>query len=188
MKKSVTLAVVALSVFSFAGSKFKAQVGFDKSVDFTTIKTFAYYETLETSVADSAPPVHEMIKLLIINKFKSSGLRLVDKDPDIFVTYHTDENQALRNNVTMYSYSYSAGWWYSPYWGSGMDVSSYTRGTLIVDAWDPDSKNLLWRGAVMGVVPEDPSPQKAQKTIEKALDAIGKEWQKQYKKAQQERK
>lgn len=184
MKKSVSLAVIALALLSFAGSKMKAQVGYDKSVDFSTIKTFAYYETRETSIADDAPPVHEMIKLLIIKKFKDGGLQQVDKDPDIFVTYHTDANQELRNNVTMYSYSYSAGWWYSPLWGSGMDVSSYTRGTLIVDAWSPESKNLLWRGAVMGVVPEDPSPEKARKTIEKALDAIGKEWRKHYKKAQ----
>ena len=34
------------------------------------------------------------------------------------------------------------------------------------------------RGAVVGVVPEDPSPAKAQKTIEKALDLMGKEFKK----------
>ena len=184
MRKTAVLAVLVLAAVSFAGTKFKAQVGYDKNVDFSKIKTFAYYETLDTSVADSAPPIHDMIKYLIIIKFKASGMQEVKENPDVFVTYHTDENQAMRNNVTMYSYSYSAGWWYSPYWGSGMDVSSYTRGTLIVDAWQPDSKNLVWRGAVMGVVPEDPNPEKAQKTIEKALKAIGKEWRKHYKKAQ----
>jgi hypothetical protein len=183
MKKSATVFVILLGLFSFAGSKFKAYVGYDKSVDFSTIKTFAYYETRETSFADNSP-IHEMIKYLIIIKFKASGLKQVKENPDIYVTYHTNQQADLRLDVTMYSYSYSAGWWWSPLWGSGMDVAAYTKGTLVVDAWNPKTKNIVWRGVVVGVVPEDPSPQKAQKTIEKALDSIGREWQKQLKKAE----
>ena len=182
MKKSATLLVIVLGLFSFAGSKFKAYVGYDKTVDFSTIKTFAYYETLETSVAESRP-VHEMIKYLIIIKFKAAGLEEVKENPDIYVTYHTFQGQDLKVNVTLYSYSYSAGWWFSPLWGSGMDVSSWTQGNLFVDAWNPKTQNIVWRGAVTGAVPDNPDPEKAQKTIEKALDAIGKEWKKQLKKA-----
>jgi hypothetical protein len=182
MKKYMTLAVVLLAMLSFAGSKFKAYVGYDKDVDLSKIKTFDYYETLDTSVMDTAPPVHEMIKLLIIKRFQDAGMKRVTEDPDIYVTYHTNEHEGMRMNVTMYHYSYGTGWWWSPYWGSGMDISSYTRGTLVVDAWDPDTEGLVWRGAVMGVVPENPNPEKAQKTIEKALNAIGKEWRKHYKK------
>ena len=179
MKKRMTLLVIALALVSFAGSKMKAYIGFDRDTDFTTIKTFAYYETLETSIADAAPPVHEMIKYLIIIHLKESGLKQVKENPDVFVTYHTDPNQEMRMNVTMYQYHYSAGWWWSPLWGSGMDIASYTRGTLVVDIWKPDTEELIWRGAVMGVVPDDPSPKKAQKVIEKALNAISKEWRKQ---------
>jgi len=182
MKKSATLLVIALGLFSFAGSKFKAYVGYDKTVDFSTIKTFAYYETLETSVAENRP-IHEMIKYLIIIKFKAAGLEEVKENPDIYVTYHTFQGQDLKANVTLYSYSYSAGWWFSPLWGSGMDVSSWTQGNLFVDAWNPKTETIVWRGAVTGAVPDNPDPEKAQKTIEKALDAIGKEWKKQLKKA-----
>jgi hypothetical protein len=183
MKKSAVLFVIMLSVFSVAGSKFKAYVGYDKNVDFGAIKTFAYYETLETSVAENEP-IHEMIKYLIIIKFKASGMVQVEKDPDIYVTYHTFQGQDMKANVTLYSYSYSAGWWFSPLWGSGMDVSSWTQGNLFIDAWSPKTETIVWRGAVTGVVPDHPDPKKAQKTIEKALDAIGKEWKKQVKKAQ----
>lgn len=183
MKKSAVLIVIVLGVFSFAGAKYKAFVGYDKNVDFSTIKTFAYYETLETSVADNAP-IHEMIKYLIIINFKKSGLEQVEKDPDIYVTYHTFQGQDMKMDVTLYSYSYSAGWWFSPLWGSGMDVSSWTQGNLVIDAWSPKTESIVWRGAVTGVVPDHPDPEQAQKTIEKALKAIGKEWKKHYKKAQ----
>jgi hypothetical protein len=48
----------------------------------------------------------------------------------------------------------------------------------MVDIWDPKTEKIVWRGAVVGVVPEDPSPAKAQKTIEKALNLMSKEFKK----------
>jgi hypothetical protein len=166
----------------------KAYVDFDRTVDFGAIESFAYFETLDTSLIEDMPPMHEMIKLIIIRDFKRAGLKPVGEDdnPDVFVTYHSDSDEAMRMNVTMYSYSYSAGWFWSPLWGSGMDISSYSRGTLIIDVWNPKTETLIWRGTVLGVVPENPSPKKAQKTIESALKKIGAEWRKQLTKAQQE--
>jgi hypothetical protein len=182
MKRTAISIVIILATVSIAASKLKARVDYDRTVDFSTITTFAYYDTIETSVADSAPPVHEMIKILIVNRLKKSGLQEVTSDPDVYVTYHTNEHEAMRMNTTLYHYHYGAGWWWSPYWGSGMDVASYSRGTLIVDVWSPRTEELIWRGTVIGVVPDNPGPKKAQKLIEKALDAITKEWRKQYKK------
>lgn len=186
MKKLVAVLVVSLAVLPVAAAKMKAYVDFDRTVDFSAVRTFAYVETLDTSVVDEAPPVHEMIKLLIIRELKQSGLEPVaeDENPDVHVTYHTDTDQAMKMNVTLYSYSYSAGWWWSPLWGSGMDVSSYSQGTLIVDIWRPDDRVLIWRGTVVGIVPDNPSPKKAQKTIEKALRKIADEWHTQYRLSQ----
>jgi hypothetical protein len=186
MRKLFITVSILLVVGSVAAAKMKAHVGYDQNADFSAIQTFAYFETLDTSVIDSAPPVHEMIKLLIIKQLQDGGMTWVDKDenPDVYVTYHTDQDQAMKMNVTLYHYSYSAGWWWSPLWGSGMDVSAWSQGTLVVDIWNPKTEELVWRGAVVGVVPEDPSPKKAQKTIEKALDLMGKEFRKMRQKEQ----
>jgi hypothetical protein len=178
MRKPVIAVMILLVVGTAAAAKMKAYVGYDKNVDLGAIKTFDYRDTLDTSVIDQAPPVHEMIKLLIIAKLQDGGMKWVEEDPDVLVTYHTDTQQAMKMNVTLYSYSYSAGWWWSPLWGSGMDVSSFSRGTLVVDIWNPKTEKIVWRGAVVGVVPEDPTPAKAQKTIEKALKLMSKEFQK----------
>ncbi len=186
MKRSTTLFVIMLALVSFGGKNMKAYVAFDQNADFSAIKTFAYYETLETSFVDEAPHVHEMIKLLIIKRLQDSGMQRVKDNPDVLVTYHSDSNEEMRMNVTMYHYHYGAGWWWSPLWGSGLDVSGYSRGTMVIDIWNPKNEEIVWRGAVVGVVPDDPSPKKAQKVIEQALDKIGKEWRKQYKKAQKE--
>ena len=183
MKRPMILLVIVLAMVSFAGSNMKAYVGFDQNTDFSAIKTFTYYEPLKDSVAESAPDVHQMIKYLLIIHLKDSGLKQVKENPDVYVTYHTTSSQEARMNVTLYSYSYSMGWWWSPLWGSGMDISQYTGATLIVDIFKPESEELIWRGAAMGVVPDNPSPKKAQKTIEQALNAISKEWRKMQSKA-----
>ena len=185
MKKPVILLVIALAIVSFAGSNMKAYiVGYDQNTDFSAIRTFAYYEPLKNSVAESAPDVHQMIKYLLIIHLKKSGLEQVDENPDVYVTYHTSSSQSMRMNVTMYSYSYSAGWWWSPLWGSGMDISGFSQGNLVVDVWTGATDELIWRGAAVGVVPDDLSPKKAQKTIEQALNAISKKWKKQRSKAE----
>jgi len=181
MRKLIVPLMIA-AVVSLGAASMKAYVSYDKNADFAAIETFDYFPTIETSVEDSAPPVHEMMKLLIIKRFQEGGLKRVKDNPDIYVTYHTDESEAMRMNTTLHLYHMSAGWWWSPYWGSGMDVASYTRGTLIVDAWNPRTEELIWRGAVVGVVPENPSPAKAQKTIEKALNLMAKEFRKMRKK------
>jgi hypothetical protein len=178
MRKLLITVSILLVVGTVAAVKMKAYVGYDKNVDLGAIKTFDYRDTLDTSVIDKAPPVHEMIKLLIIKKLQDGGMKRDKENPDVLVTYHTDEDQAMRMNVTLYQYHYSAGWWWSPLWGSGMDVSSFSQGTLVVDIWNPKTEEIVWRGAVVAVVPENPSPAKAQKTIEKALNLMSKEFHK----------
>jgi len=178
MRKLLIMVMILLVVGTVAAAKMKAYVGYDKNVDLGSFKTFDYRDSLASSVVDKAPPVHEMIKLLIIEKLQNGGMEWVEEDPDVLVTYHTEADQAMKMNVTLYSYSYSAGWWWSPLWGSGMDVSSWSQGTLVVDIWNPKTEEIVWRGAVVGVIPENPSAGKAQKTIEKALSLMSKEFHK----------
>ena len=178
MRKLLIIVMILLVVGTVAAAKMKAYVGYDKNVDLGSFKTFDYRDSLASSVVDKAPPVHEMIKLLIIEKLQNGGMEWVEEDPDVLVTYHTEADQAMKMNVTLYSYSYSAGWWWSPLWGSGMDVSSWSQGTLVVDIWNPKTEEIVWRGAVVGVIPENPSAGKAQKTIEKALSLMSKEFHK----------
>jgi hypothetical protein len=184
MRKVIITVMVLLVVGTVAAAKMKAYVSYDKTVDFSAIETFEYFPTLDTSVVEAAPPVHEMIKLLVIRQLQDGGMKRVEGEPDVYVTYHTDQNQALRINTTMYRYHTGVGWWVNPYWGGGMDVSSYARGTLVVDIWNPENEELIWRGVAVGVVPDNPSPDKAQKTIEKALNLMGKEFRKMRKKDQ----
>jgi len=60
-------------------------------------------------------------------------------------------------------------------------VYTYTRGTLIIDAWNAATEQLVWRGSANDIVPEN--PQKLDRKLERSVAKIAKKWQKMYKKS-----
>ena len=55
-------------------------------------------------------------------------------------------------------------------------VTTFTEGTLVIDVWDAKSKKLIWRGAATAAVPRN--PEKGGALIDKAVDKLGKKWDK----------
>ena len=55
-------------------------------------------------------------------------------------------------------------------------TTTYTNGTLIIDAYEPAEKQLVWRGT--GTVTVKEKPEKQAKQINKILTKMGKEWEK----------
>ena len=132
---------------------------------------------------DTSPFMHRRTISYLSAKLEEGGLERVESDPDVFVTYHTNEREEMQLNTTSFGYGYGGGWYRSPYWRGGWGgttsttrVQRYTKGTLVVDIWDAETKNLVWRGTVEGVVPDD--PQDAEAMIYKAIDKMVDEWHK----------
>ena len=172
-----------LAVIGIVGcSSTKVYVDYDRDVDPSVYSTFAWAKTEELSLKNSAPLVHDRIVAYIDDKLQQGGLTRVEHDPDLHVTYHTNSREEVRLNTTHYGYHYGAGYYRHPYWRGGVGVSgarttasTYTRGTFIIDIWDTASKNLVWRGAMENVVPENPA--KAEAQIIDAIDKMIKLWQ-----------
>ena len=83
------------------------------------------------------------------------------------------------------------GWGYGGGWGPGYGyggggwattsttVSNYKTGSLVIEAYDPETKQAIWRGSSQQSVPD--SPKKASKKIDKSLDKMSKKWQQMHK-------
>ena len=54
--------------------------------------------------------------------------------------------------------------------------STYTEGTLIIDAYEPSDKKMVWRGT--GTVTVKAKPEKQSQQITKILTKLGEKWQK----------
>ena len=65
---------------------------------------------------------------------------------------------------------------YGGYYGgvstSTTTVSTWQIGTLVIDAWDGESKDLIWRGTAEETI--SPNPQKMEKKINKAVAKLFK--------------
>jgi len=194
MKRFVMLGLIMGTV---SCSSMTAHVDFDRQAAFNTYETYAWAPTKDTSMEDSSAMMHNRVVDAIQQKM-DQGLKRVDSNPDLYVTYHTNSRDELRMDTTSMGYGYGGGWGWDPYYGGrygwgyggmggmGMGstttrVTTYTKGTLVIDIYDAKKKEIIWRGSVEDVVKDDPT--KASKQIYQAIDKISEAWQKQKKKA-----
>ena len=157
----------------------KITIDYDHEFDFDKVKTFAYVETKETNSKNSL--MDGRIKDAIIKELTEGGLKEVDADGDLLVTYHvTTKDQTVLNTPSFGYGGYGGGW---GHWGGGMGMgsstttaSTYTEGTLILDAYEPGEKKMVWRGT--GTVTLKSQPDKQTKQIDKILAKMGSKWDK----------
>ena len=155
----------------------KITIDYAQDFDFDQVETFAYVATEDTNSAD--PLMHGRIEEAIVEELTAGGLRQVDADADLYVTYHLTSKDNTVLNTTSYGYGgYGRGW---RRWGGGMGTSTttastYTEGTLIVDAYEPGEKKMVWRGT--GTVTLKSKPEKRAKQITNIMEKMGKQWDK----------
>jgi len=178
--------VAALLLMAAPAFAQKVYIDYDKEYEFDSPETFAWAKTSETSVEDANPLMHSRIVNAIEHYLTMGQLREVESDPDLYVTYHTSTKENLSLNTTSFGYGYPGGW-YGGYYGgygyggmgmgsSSTTVSTYETGTLVVDAWDPKTEKLVWRGTATNMTVAA-NPDKMMKRIDKALSKIVKKWQ-----------
>jgi hypothetical protein len=161
-------------------------IDYDAGYDFDTIETFAWAPTEGTSLKDSNPLLHSRVVNAIEHYLTLGGIREVESNPDVYVTYHTSTKENLQLNTTSYGYGYPAGWGWGGYYGrygyggfhgSTTTATTYLTGTLIVDVWDAETKELVWRGTAADMTVYE-KPEKMAKRIETALTKLVNQGQK----------
>jgi len=156
----------------------KVYVGHDPNYDIDGIETFAWSKTLETSVEASDPLLHSHIVNSIEHYLSMGGIREVESDPDVRVTYHTSTTDSLILNVSYFGYGYPVGWGWAGYYAAIPTVTagSFETGTLVIDVWDAQTEEMVWRGIATNITVYD-NPQKMLKKADAALSKIVKKWQ-----------
>jgi len=178
MRKLLGICIVLAFALAPAYAQ-KVTIDYAHEFDFSKVKTFKYVETKDTNAQDQL--MDGRIKNAIVKELTEGGLQEVDSDANLFVTYHltTKENTVL-NTTSMGYGGWGRGW---GGWGGSMAMgtstttaSTYTMGTLILDAYEPGDKKMVWRG--QGTVTLKQKPDKIAKQIDKILTKMGQRWDK----------
>jgi len=181
MKRTTALFSLALALVALPAAAQKVFIDYDKSVDFEALKTFEWVETGAPSLEKSDPLLHKYVMEQIINQLEAAGLTQVESGADFQISYHGESGTHVRVDTSSYGYGYGRGWRWGGYGYRGpstSEVRTYEKGTLIIDAWDGDSKELIWRGTATSTTTDNPD--KARKKIDKAIQKIVKKWSKEH--------
>ena len=129
----------------FATASFAQQVktDYDRSANFSKYKTYSW-ERVQTQ----DPLWVDRIKEAVNTALSAKGLTPVESGGDIaIVAMETTQNQRTLN--TFYD-GFGGGWRWRGLGGFGnatTTVDTYQVGTLVVDLFDANTKNLIWRGS-----------------------------------------
>ena len=184
MKRMLLLAL-ALAIVAAPSVAQKITIDYAHDFDFDAVKTFTYVETQDTDLQNTLADTR--MESAILRELGSGSMKQVDSGGDIYMTYHVVTKDNTVFNTSSFGYGgYGPGWGgYGRYgygYGGGMGGSStttattYTGGTLILDAYDPATKKMIWRGT--GTVTVKAKPEKQTQQVDNILAKLGKKWDK----------
>ena len=123
---------------------------YDKTVDFSKFKTYAFYKTGIDKVE-----ISDLDKKRILRSIDQEMTRkgfLKSETPDLLINISTKEREQV--NVNQFNAGFGYGWgfgWNPMFLGGGMNnVSTVAEGTLIIDLIDASKKELIWQGEGVG--------------------------------------
>lgn len=169
--KKILSTMACLAVLAACTSSPTVQTDQASSVDFSAYKTYSWL----SKPGDGVPPlVSQRIVDDINTQLQAKGWSLQESGGAVAVVAHvaTQEKQTLD---TMYMGPAFGGWgWRGAGWGMGMGmanstttVHTYDVGTLIVDMFDAQSKQAIWRGTSSETIPS--SPEKVNEAVQAAV-------------------
>jgi Domain of unknown function (DUF4136) len=146
-----------LSIFVFlltSCSSVRVNSDYDKQVDFTSYKTYAFHKTgidkAEISDLDKKRILRSIDETMAAKGFTKS------ETPDLLISFFTKEREQVNVNQFNAGWGYGWGWGWNPYlWGGNTSVSRHTEGTLYIDIIDAKKKELIWQGESEGVLTKD---------------------------------
>jgi Domain of unknown function (DUF4136) len=133
---------------------------------------FSKYHTYKWVTIEGAKQPNQIvdaqIKQSVDAQLATKGLTKVDGDKaDLYIGYQTSLAQQEQWNA------YGTGGGYR--WGGGMATatsSTINIGTLVLDMYDPSTKQLVWTGRATKTIDPNNSQEKKQKNLNKAMQKL----------------
>ena len=166
--KALTASLAPAAFVLLAGSVFAqdVKVDYEKSFDFSTLKTFA----LKIGTAWGNPIGEKRVTGEIEAELIEKGwTKAEEAQANAVVILHGATQQKKDLNTF---YSGYGGWRFGGMGTAQTTVSEYTVGTLVVDIFDAKSKQLVFRGTATDELSD--KPEKNVKKVEKAAEKMFK--------------
>jgi len=153
MKTIKFLPVLLLFVLG-ACSSVRVASDFDKNVDFTPFKTYAFYKNGIDKVEISDLDKKRILRS--IDETMSAKGFIKSETPDLLINIFTKAREQVNVNQFNAGWGYGWGYGWNPYiWGGNTNVYTTTEGTLYIDLIDAKKKEMIWQGEGQGVLTQN---------------------------------
>jgi Domain of unknown function (DUF4136) len=155
--KTIKFLPVFLTILLTSCSAVRVNSDYDKSVDFTPYKTYAFYKTgidkVEISDLDKRRILRSIDEEMTLKGFTKN------ENPDLLININTKAEKNINVNQFQagwgYGWGYGWGFGWNPYWGMNNTISTNTEGTLTIDLIDAKKKELVWQGEGIGYLTQN---------------------------------
>jgi len=160
--------------------------GQDVHYNYAPGTNFAAYKTYQwVDIPGGAAPdqlINQAIKRAIDEQFAQKGLTKVEKDADLYVGYQAIVRE--EKSVNLLGTGRGPDWWG---WSGGLETvqgqtSTIPVGTLTVNVFDREKKQLIWRSDASKTIDLKKDPDKNYANLQKAVTKIFKNYPPQPKK------
>jgi len=148
MKTKQLLLVLLSFVVLQSCSSVRVSTDYDKSVDYSKYKTYAFYKDGIDKLK-----IHDLDKKRILKAIErelQAKEMTASENPDLLINIFTEANERI--DVNQWNYGWSFGWNPWVFGGNTASVSRSTEGTLYIDLIDANKKELVWQGIGEGVL------------------------------------
>ena len=150
MKKIISTISVLLLFVLVSCSSIRVYSDYDKKVDFSQYKTYAYYKNgidkAEISDLDKKRILRSIDEVMTLKGFIKSDT------PDMLISINAKSEQNVNVNNFNGGWGMGFGWGWDPFWGGNTMVSTSTDGILTIDLIDAKQKELIWQGEGVGYI------------------------------------
>jgi Domain of unknown function (DUF4136) len=153
-----TLFLVMGSLLASCASLPEIRSDYDKNIDFSRYKTFAFIQPLANDEAGYSTITTSLIKRAVQTQLEARGYVYSENTPDLLINFKAKVEDKIVVTQTPISpistyYEYR-GRLYSSWsnYGYATDIDQYKEGTLNIDMVDAARKQLVWEGIAIGQV------------------------------------
>jgi hypothetical protein len=174
MRKYLLLVGVLLTVGVGCVAAQTASSSFDKNVNFSNYKTYKWVSIKDAQQLDELT-ADQLVGTLDVELAKKGLTKSKTDTADLYIGYQIVSYGDKRFN------HYAIGAAYGSAAGAtsgtaGATTATIYAGQLVLDMYDSEKKQLVWRGIVSNAIDRDAKPEKKQKHMDKAVEKLLKDY------------
>jgi hypothetical protein len=175
--QAIRIILPALLLATTASFAQDVRYNFAADQDFSKYKTYRWVDVKGADHVDQL--AEQQLKTAIDEELAKKGLSRTENDKaDLYVGYQVSLGQEKQFT------SYDTGWGYGAGWGrygggGGMTTTTSSTihiGQLGLDMYDPEQKQLVWRGTASKTIDPKAKPEKREKNLRKAVAKLLKNY------------